>query len=109
MKAETLDDYSTKMFALEARHNRQYKKRLEIVSRLKSRRFIKALKNLLTDAGGYALAFVKEPRGTKQECDFRPIKWEWVDQTTGWSGDDFSGYIYIQIKETRYLRISYAC
>lgn len=104
-----LSDYSVKMFALEARHKRHLKKRLEIVSRLKSRRFFKAVRDLIKEAGYYDLAFVTTCRGQKQPCDFPPIKWEWVQQTGGgFTGDDYSGNVYIQIKETRFLRISYA-
>ena len=105
-----MSGFIEKIIAQETRRTRNFKKRLEIVSRLKSKMFVRALKDLIKDAGGYSIAFVRNTKGNKQECDFPPIKWEWVNQTCngGYSGDDFAGDVYIQIKPSRFLRISYA-
>ena len=52
----------------------------------------------------------KEPNGNWQEEHYgRTIKGTWVDQwSTGTEGDSFSGYVWVQIKEKKFLKISYS-
>ena len=33
----------------------------------------------------------------------------WVWQTTGYLGDDFSGYLLIPLRNNKYLKVSYSC
>lgn len=51
-----------------------------------------------------------EPIGNWQEERYgRTIKGIWLDQwNTGTEGDSFSGYVWVQLKENKFLKISYS-
>lgn len=58
------------------------------------------------------LSFTRYPKGKYDfEGEFDNIPGYWVDQwcNGGFTGDDFAGDIYIQLKENLYLRAGYTC
>lgn len=88
---------------------------LKAIKSIKSRRFYGHLISLIKDAGTVEWdqwEIVKEPGGEKQkETEYgRSIKQTWVDQwSTGPDGDSFDGYIWVQIKENKYLKFRCSC
>lgn len=54
---------------------------------------------------------VNKTTGSYQEEDLPLIKGVWVDQwcNGGFVGDDFQGYIYVELKKDKYLKMQYAC
>ena len=59
---------------------------------------------------GDNFSIVKKPEGDKQNSDESSLK-VWVNQTCngGYTGDDFSGDIFIKINDNLYLRWIYWC
>lgn len=51
--------------------------------------------------------FVEDPGGQRQDSDCGFFEYEWVDQTTGISGDDHSGSIYFPF-EDYYIKVDFA-
>lgn len=51
-----------------------------------------------------------QPNGTWNDEKYgRTIKGIWVDQwSVGMEGDSFEGYLWVQLKENKYLKISYS-
>ena len=103
---EDIEESIKRHFQRVDRHN---KRRIELLSRFKTKRFIKQIRELMED-GVHSLCFVRTTeRGKKQKSDYSAIKWEWVDQYTngGYLGDEYAGYIYVQVKPDRFLRMQY--
>lgn len=88
---------------------------LKAIKKVKGKTFYRHLIALIKDANPTEwaqLEIVSEPGGEKQkETDFgRSIKYIWVDQwSVGMEGDSFEGYIWVQIKENKYLKFRYSC
>jgi hypothetical protein len=90
--------------------------------------FYKSLMSYLDDCGTITGKFeiVNRPYGDFQNESYGKIKGVWVNQSSGYSGDDYSGNIYILLKGTyvvdnkkmkvlnakskaKFLSIPYAC
>lgn len=96
---------------VEMRQTRHFRKRIELISRFHTKKYMAQLRDLMKDASVFDSMFVKGTgKGKKQKSDYPAIKWEWVDQyeNGGYSGDSFSGFVYIQIKPGRFLRLHYS-
>lgn len=119
------DDYIKNEIAMEAgmdeylkgleqvdKHNRRI---LKAIKAVKGKTFYRHLVALIKDAGSVSWnewEIVKEPNGKKQkETEFgRSIKQIWVDQwSVGTGGDSFEGYIWVQLKENKYLKFRFSC
>lgn len=119
------DDYVRNEIAMEAGMDEYFKgleqvdkynnRILKAIKSVKGKTFYKHLLALIKDAGSVSWdewEIVKEPNGHKQkETEFgRQIKHIWVDQwSVGMEGDSFEGYIWVQLKENKYLKFRYAC
>lgn len=93
------------------RHYKNTEKRLDLVSKFKTKKYMAQLRELMDEAGVHSAEFVRGTgKGKKQKSDYPAIKWEWVDQyeNGGYSGDSYSGYIYIELKPNRYLKLNYS-
>lgn len=68
------------------------------------------LEFIFNEIGGYAfIEIVRKPKGRYQKEDYGLITGAWVDQySTGDSGDDFYGDVYVEIKPGKYLKMHYA-
>lgn len=94
-----------------ARADRQFKKRIEIVSRLRTKKYMEQLRDLMSEACVNHAEFVRTTgKADKQKSDWPAIKCEWIDQyeNGGYSGDSYAGYIYLQIKADRFLKLHYS-
>lgn len=92
------------------RHNQRL---LRAVKKVKGRTFHKYLLSIIEscDRVKDKLEIDKEPNGDWQketDCG-RTIKEVWVDQwATGTEGDSWDGYLWVQLKANKYLKISYS-
>lgn len=82
----------------------------------KYRRELEILVEEVTITGDIqVIEFPNDPRGHVQEEDWEMFKKVIIDQKTGRSGDDFSGFIYAQLagspwfKDNPWLKIPYEC
>ena len=50
-----------------------------------------------------------KPSGNKQKSDCSLFEHEFVAQTCGACGDDYSGSIYFPLSSGKYLKIGYTC
>lgn len=95
--------------------NRRNSRILKAIKAVKGKTFYRHLTALIKDANPTEWGeweIVKEPGGEKQkETEFgRAIKFIWVEQwSVGTEGDSFEGYIWVQIKENKYLKFRYSC
>ncbi len=107
-----MDDYQKQMEREWARQCRHDKKRLSIVARFHTKKYMAQVRELMQEIGCHSLSFAKDtPKAKKQQCDeFPAIKWEWVYQweNGGYSGDSYAGFLYIEFKSGRFLRMQYA-
>ena len=95
--------------------DRRNSRLLKAIKAVKGKAFYRHLIALIKDANPTEWdqwEIVNEPGGVKQkETEFgRGIKYIWVDQwSVGMEGDSFEGYIWVQIKENKYLKFRYSC
>jgi hypothetical protein len=109
--SSTMDDYQKQMEREWERHGRHEGRRLSIVAALRTKKYMTQLCELMEEIGCHTLAFTKStPRAEKQKSEYPALKWEWVYQyeNGGYSGDSYAGFVYVEIKPNRYLRMHYA-
>lgn len=88
---------------------------LKAIKKIKGKTFYRHLIALIKDANPTEwgeFEVVSNPGGKMQkETEFgRSIKYIWVDQwSVGMEGDSFEGYIWVQLKENKYLKFRYSC
>lgn len=91
------------------RHNDRL---LRAIKKVKGATFHKYLLEIIRECDRVTdkMTIEKEPDGDWQEERYgRTIKGIWLDQwSTGTEGDSFSGYVWVQLKENKYLKISYS-
>jgi hypothetical protein len=83
---------------------------LDIVKKEKGVRFYnKILLELGEMDDWYADGFTEKPYGEKQHGEKTGIE-EWCHQySCGYNGDTYSGYLYFQVKENKFLQVHYDC
>jgi hypothetical protein len=91
------------------RHNSRL---LHTIKKVKGNTFYKYLQEIIKscDCVKEKMEIVGEPGGKWEDEQYgRTIKGVWIDQwTTGTEGDSFDGYLWVQLKEKKYLKISYS-
>jgi len=101
--------YTTDEIRRLERPERHDNKRIEILKKLLTPKKYSELEEYLKDSGAYLFKFVRQHDvgGKKQDQEywFTP----YVAQSCGYSGDDFSGNIWIKITDKHYLRFYFNC
>lgn len=119
------DDYVNNEISMEAGMDEYFKglqrvhkynnRILKAIKSVKGKTFYRHLLSLIKNSESVSWSqweIVKEPNGERHiEKEYgREIKFIWVDQwAVGTEGDTFDGYIWVQLKENKYLKFRFSC
>jgi hypothetical protein len=97
---------------------RSNKRLMKAIKSVRGRKFCSALSRWLHHLkeecyhrGQMKCEIVRQPTGEVQKSEpyyGRHITQEWCDQSCGYCGDDYYGFMYVQIDEKRYLKVNYS-
>jgi hypothetical protein len=123
-----MSEYDDAMKSYHAVINTCNQRMLRAIKNQLGKSFYKSLMSYLDDCGTITgkLEIVHKPYGHYQDESYGRIKGVWVNQSSGYSGDDYTGNIYILLKGTyvvdsrnmealkgkqkaKFLSIPYAC
>lgn len=125
---KVMDEYNQAMKSYHAMISASNDRMLKAIKNQLGKSFYKSLLSYLDDCGTITgkLEIVHKPYGDYQTESYGKIKGVWVNQSSGYSGDDYSGNIYILLKgiyvvdknkmevlkgksKAKFLSIPYAC
>lgn len=110
---EVMRDYDKVMTEYHNELNRKNNRMLKALTSVMGNKFVENLKEYMEDSEGPSneIRIVKNRKGSLQkEIGFGAIKKVWVNQwdNGGYTGDSFSGDIYIPITKKRFVTFGYS-
>jgi hypothetical protein len=102
--------YTEKELRIMQRQDKNDAKHMDILKKILTKKTYENITEYMSDSSNCLLKFVRkhDVSGKKQDQDFG-LKEVHVAQSCGYSGDDYSGNIWIKITKNHYLRFYFSC
>lgn len=109
---QILEDYDNWLRQYHAKNDINNQRILKAIKAVKGQEYHDYLVEMLEENEQQGeMEITHHPEGKYQdENDYGPIKGCWVDQhiNGGYTGDEYAGYVYVELKPGKYLKYYYA-